>query len=81
MKRFYVLLTYRLEIVAGANISLPKGTLNLILLSPYEKAEKQPAKNCRAQALDCFVHNSHAFGGANTLLLHRLYPQSNHISN
>src|SRR5262245_14501060 len=53
-----------------------QGKLNLILLSRYEKAEKQSAKDGRAQALDRFVHNGHAFGGAHLPLLHGLHPQS-----
>lgn len=89
MKRFHMLPTYRLKIVAGASLSLrrdrrekPKGNFNWILLSPHEKAEKQQlSKTGRPQALDCFVLNGRASGGAHRPLLHSLHPQSHHLSN
>ena len=43
-------------------------------LFPHEKAEKQPTKAGRPQALDRFVHNRHAFGGPDRPLLHTLFP-------
>ena len=52
-----------------------------LLKQGREKAETQPAEFGRPQALDCFVHNSHAFGAADRPLLHSLYLQSNHLSN
>ena len=52
------------------------------LLSPDEKAEKQQlSKTGRLQALDRFVHNGGAPGGAHRPLLHSLYPQSHYLSN